>query len=205
MVARVPPVSRQIDAAAKRQLIVNHDDLLVMARADWMVIIESEADPAWHTPSHPPARQRFTLERVERTVVPDQDVDTQVWTPLRDEGEQRIEPGRRAVIAEPWREVDRRGHIPTEDEHRVARCEQRLSHQLKIMSRILDTVEAVRAVEPPAVPSGIRHALRGTTHSAGLARRRVRLMNHANVSGTTTNTAAVSAVPGEGLRSACVS
>ena len=31
-------------------------------------------------------------------------------------------------------------------------------------------------------------ASRGTTHSAGLARRRARLMNHANVNGTPTNT-----------------
>ena len=217
MVARVPTVSRQIDAAAKGQLIVNHHDLLVMAGAYWMVIIESEADAAWHTPSEPPPRQRFTLERVQRTVIPDQDVDTQVRTPLRDKGDQRIEPGRRVSTAEPGREVDGRGDIPTEDEHRVARFEQRPSHQLKIVSRILDTVKAIRAVEPPAVPSGLDDrplrtrardrpgTLRGTTHSASLARRRARLTNHANVSGTPRNTAAVSAVPGDGSRSACVS
>ena len=61
MVARVPTVSRQIDAAAKGQLIVNHHDLLVMAGAYWMVIIESEADAAC-APSHPPPRRACSAD-----------------------------------------------------------------------------------------------------------------------------------------------
>ena len=68
----------QIDAAAERQLIVDDDDLLVMAGADGMMVVEAEAHAARRAPTEPPARQRFALERVERAVIPHQDVDTQL-------------------------------------------------------------------------------------------------------------------------------
>ena len=44
MRARVPAMAGQIDAAAERQLIVDHDDLLMVAGADGMTIVEPESD-----------------------------------------------------------------------------------------------------------------------------------------------------------------
>ena len=176
MVARVPTVSRQIDAAAKGQLIVNHHDLLVMAGAYWMVIIEFEADAAWHTPSHPPPRQRLTLEREQRAVVPDQDV---TQAPRTRFAMKAISASSRvgASSLSP-REVDGRYDIPTEDGQQrralraapVSPAENSQPHP--------DTVKAVRAVEPPAVPSWLDDrppgtcldvvvTLRGTAYSAG--------------------------------------
>ena len=44
MGARVPAMARQIDAAAERQLIVDHDNLLMVGAADGMMIVESEVE-----------------------------------------------------------------------------------------------------------------------------------------------------------------
>ena len=91
-------MARQVDAAAERQLVVDDDDLLMMRGADGMVVVEAEADASRHAPAQAPARERIALERVERAVVPRQDVAPQVRAPLRDEGQQLVEPRRSAVV-----------------------------------------------------------------------------------------------------------
>ena len=93
--ARVPAMAGQIDAAAERELVVDDDDLLMVRAADGMAIVEAEPDAARHPPAEPPSRERIALERVERAVVPGQDVAAQVRAPAGDEREQLVEPRRR--------------------------------------------------------------------------------------------------------------
>ena len=84
----------QIDAAAERELIVDDDDLLMMRAADGMTIVEAESHVRVHPPAQPPSRQRVALERVERGVVPDQDVAAKLRPLSRDEREQLVESRR---------------------------------------------------------------------------------------------------------------
>ena len=85
----------QIDAAAERQLVVRDDDLLMVRPAEGMAIVELEADAARHPPAKPPSRERIALERVERSVIPDEDVATKLRAAPDHEREQLVEPGRR--------------------------------------------------------------------------------------------------------------
>jgi hypothetical protein len=79
-------MARQIDAPAERQLIVDHDNLLVMGGADGMVIVKSEPNAVRHPPPQSPSRQGIALERVECAVVPRQDVAPKLWASPRDKG-----------------------------------------------------------------------------------------------------------------------
>ena len=114
MRARVPSVAGQIDAAAERELIVNDHDLLMVAAADRMAVVEAESHAARHSPAESPSRERIALERVEGPVVPDQDVAAKTWTPSRDEGQQLVEASRRLRRTARPDEIDgaRRGPSP---------------------------------------------------------------------------------------------
>ena len=91
-----------------------------------------------------------------------------------------------------------------------------LSDQREIVGGILDAEELVRAIHAPAVLSGAYDrslacgcaADRGSRlgfHAVVLARRSERLMIHASVSGTLTNSSATPIVGSVGWRSTIVS
>src|SRR5688572_7577267 len=90
MRTRVPAVAGQIDAATEGEPIINHDDLLMMRAADWMMIVKAKSHVAMGTPAKLPSRPWIALERVECGVVPNQDVTAQLWPPSGDEGQQFI-------------------------------------------------------------------------------------------------------------------
>src|SRR5687768_15806190 len=92
MRARVPSMTGEIDATRKGELIVNNDDLLMMRAADRVTIVKAEPHVAMCAPAQLPPRPRVALERVERGVIPDQDVAAQLRPPSRDERQQFIEP-----------------------------------------------------------------------------------------------------------------
>ena len=190
MRARIPAMARQIDAAAERQLIVDNDDLLMMASADGMVIVEPESHAARHPPSQPPARERIAFERVERAVVPRQDVTPKVRASPRDIRQQLIEPRRRLRFV--WRlrarqQIGVGGDVPAQAEHALARVEQRPPDKTEIVGGVLNAVKPRRAVDAPAVPARL------DDHSAGLNRRKAWLIATASVNGTTMNSASMSA------------
>ena len=83
----------EIDATTKGELIVNDDDLLMMRAANGVTIVEPESHVAMRTPAQLPSRPRVALERVERGVVPDQDVAAKLRPPSRDERQQFVESG----------------------------------------------------------------------------------------------------------------
>ena len=120
MRARVPAMARQIDAAAERQLIVDHDHLLVMAGADGMTVVKPEPHASRHSPSEPPSRERIALERVERSVVPRQDVATKVRATSCDIREQLVEPRRRVrrLGGDAREQIDVGHDVPAQNEDR---------------------------------------------------------------------------------------
>jgi hypothetical protein len=210
----VPAVAGQIDAAAERELVVDDDDLLMVTAGDGVPIVKSKPYVPRHPPSQPPSRQRIALERVERSVVPRQNVAAKLGAATRDEGEQLRELAWRASGAATRLEIDRRRDIPAQHEHRVLRRQQRLLHEHEVVCRVLHAVKSVRTLDSPAVRARSDDQRRGgvsadrrrahADHTAGLARRSARFITHASVSGTETNTAAVSRVAGVGRSSAFV-
>ena len=95
----------------------------------------------------PPARQRLALERVDRAVVPRQDVATQLpgaaWSTNASSSSSRVGA---SVASRAGVEIDRGREVPAEDEDRVARVEQRASHQPEVVRGILDAVNAASRV-----------------------------------------------------------
>ena len=144
----------QIDAAAERQLVVHHDDFLMVGAADRMAVVESEPDLSRHLPPETPPRQRIAFERVERGMVPDQKVATKMRAASNDKGEQLVEPGRGVGRRGPRQEINRSHDVPTQNEHCLAGVEQRLPDQPEIVRAILDAVKSARALDPPAVFPG---------------------------------------------------
>ena len=208
-------MARQIDAAAERQLIVDHDNLLMMGGADGMVIVKSESNAARHPPSEPPSRQRIALERVECAVVPRQDVAPKLWASSCDKRQQLVEPRRRVRRRDAGVQIDVGRDVPAQTEHGLAGAEQGLPDQAEVVGSILNAVKAGRALDAPAVLSRLDDSVwrvcdvafntrGGADHSAGLNRRNARLISNASVSGTTTNSAAPINVPGDGSRNAFV-
>ena len=111
MRACVPAMAGQIDAAAERELVVDHNDFLMMRATDGVVVVEAEPHAARGSPAEPPSRERIALERVERGVVPNQNVAAKLWAPTGYEDEQIAESGRR-VGNGPWLEINSCGDIP---------------------------------------------------------------------------------------------
>ena len=197
----------QVDAAAEGKLIVHDDDLLMVRTADGMTIVEAEMDAAMSAPPQAPSGPRVALERVERRVVPDQDVAMQAWLLAGDEPEQLVESRRFRlrlrlrrdfVRTRRGQQIHAREDVPAEDEHRAASAEQRLPDQPEIVGAVLHAVELVGALDAPAVLPRLDDGIRGCVSAdptrdslhAGLVRRRARLISQARVSGTLTNSSA---------------
>ena len=183
--ARVPAMARQIDAAAERQLIVDDDDLLMVQAPTGWRSSKPNRTRSRHAPAEPPSRERIALERVEGAVVPRQDVATKCRPPSCDICEQLVEPrwrGRPSGWRDARQQIGVGVDIPAENEHRAAGVQQRPPHQPEIVGGILNAVEAVRALDSPAVSSWLDD--RVDRRSCG---RSARLISHASVSGTATN------------------
>ena len=143
MRAGVPAMARQIDAAAKGQLIVDDDDLLMVAGADRMMVVEAEAHAAVACataaasasaararacrPSRNPRSGCSNAARAARCVTNAISSSSRVGA---------------SVASRAGLEIDRGRDVPAENEDRVARVEQRASHQPEIVGGILDAVEA---------------------------------------------------------------
>ena len=83
---------RQIDAAAEGQPIVDHNDFLMMGAANGMPVVEAEPDPPRRSPAETQRAKWIAFERVQRRVVPDQDVAAELRVASDDVGEQLVEP-----------------------------------------------------------------------------------------------------------------
>ena len=148
---RVPPMPRQVDAAGEGERVVDDDDLLVVRRAERMVIVEPEVHAPGHAPSQAPSREGIPLERVEGRVVPGEEVAAQLRLATHDPGQQLVEPGRRAVGRAARHEIERRRDVPPDAENGVARLEHGLPGQAEVVGGVLDAREPRCALDAPAV------------------------------------------------------
>ena len=111
-------------------------------------------------------------------------------------------------------QIDFREDVPSENEHRIARGEQRLPDQFEVVGGVLDAEDLMRAIDSPAVLACLndrcrrgrgcaRRLSRRHAHAVDLGRSE-RLINQASVSGMLTIKIAPTTVAGEGLRSTIV-
>ncbi len=91
MSARIPAVGSHVDPAADREIVIDDDDLLVVAGADRVRGIVLEIDPILERPAdqvehHQPAKQRF-----DEREIPLEDVDAQARGALCEPDDERSE------------------------------------------------------------------------------------------------------------------
>src|SRR5690606_12050947 len=65
VLALVPAAERDVDAAAKRDLIIDDDDFLMMARAEGDCVVGAIVDIRWGPHAPFPARKRLAFRREE--------------------------------------------------------------------------------------------------------------------------------------------
>ena len=114
-------MSGQIDATAEGELVVDYDDLLVVGPADRNAIVEPEPDASRRPPTKLPSRERVALQRVERGVVPDEDVAAQVRASACDEASSSSSCVGASDAVGARQEIDSRKDVPTQDEDSVTR------------------------------------------------------------------------------------
>ena len=156
MLAGVPSMSGEIDPAAERELVVDHDHLLMVRAAQRVAGVEGEVQVPRHPPPEPQPGERIAFERVHGRIVPGQQIDLQQRRPPGDVPQQRRKHGRTVGGCFSRQQIGIGHGVPAEDEHRVPRAEHGFAHQPEIIRRILDAVEPVRTIHAPAVHAGLR-------------------------------------------------
>ena len=74
MGTRVPAINGDVDTAAKGDIIIDHDHLLVMRSRRWMMAVQPQVNLRILDPQGGP-HQRFCLkQRLERAGIPPQDM-----------------------------------------------------------------------------------------------------------------------------------
>jgi len=148
MVRRVPTLAGQVDASAKRDGIVDDDDLLMMRAAGRMRIVELQVHAPMRFPAPSPShgRRRFPIRRVDHREIPVEHVDVQVAPAAREVVEVGPEPGPGAVVLA--RKVDAAiaVEVPRQDEDGV-RGELRRAHERPEIVVPVDDAEMVAVVD----------------------------------------------------------
>ena len=154
MVGRdVPAAHGQVDAAAIGDGVVDDHELLVMRRAERQMAVEQNLDSLRLAMPEDEARKELAVHRVEDWVVPQQNLDRQLWPALQQPLEQLADldgcavGGPRAAF-EPRAAVQ----LPAQNEDRVLRGEQRSAERCEVV-RGVDENGRARGVRAP--PAGI--------------------------------------------------
>ncbi len=159
MRGRVPAGARQVEPADEREPVVDHDELLVMRRAARMRIVEPEPDAAMRAPAGPIHGRPVALQRVDHREVPREHVDAQIVAG----GRERVQEGRervgQRVVGAAGREPHPAVHVPADDEHRVARAQQRGAQRREVRIAVDQHREAVRAADRVAVAPAFEQAV----------------------------------------------
>src|SRR5690606_11390048 len=138
MIARVPAPVGHIDPAAHGQRIVDHDDLLVVAAADRVDVIELQVDPLARQPAKQIEHHRAPGQQLERADPPFQDVNLEPRAMPAEPRDEVPEPGRVLPIprllapASAVREMDARIEIPPDQQYPLTGFEHRLLHEIEI-------------------------------------------------------------------------
>ena len=154
MLRRIPAGMREIEAADERDGIVDDDDLLVVRRADRMLAVEPELEPAVRLPVELEHGQPLALERIHHREIPRQRVRAQTAARCRHCVQEVAERLRKAVVRafgdEPQPAVD----VPADDEDRMARGGDRPAHRAEIRIGVDQHGQPMRTLDAPAVAPG---------------------------------------------------
>jgi hypothetical protein len=121
MRGRVPARTGQVDAAREREPVVDHDELLMMRRAERVLAIELECHVPVRAPAELVNRQPFAFECIQHREIPCEHVDAQVAPPLHQRAQKIGEPGGQAVACAGGCQLQAAIDVPADDEDRVAR------------------------------------------------------------------------------------
>src|SRR6185369_2266251 len=168
MVARVPAVRAEVEAAGERDGVVDDDDLLMMARADRMAAVETEAQSAVSAPPEFHERQRLALERVDHRKVPVEDVRVQVAA-LRHDCVQEIAEatgqGVRDIGTDAYPTID----VPAENQDRAFCTLERGGERPEVRIAVDEEGDAIGVLTAPAVPPR-RDDRGGRLHASAIRR-----------------------------------
>jgi hypothetical protein len=160
----VPPVDGEVDAAAERHRVVDHDDLLVVHGPRGVRPVDGEvhplaAEPVHHRDGGDASPQ--ALERGQQPQVGSQDVHLE-GGPLADqrsqEGTQLVVSGQRLAAGL----EDRPGvEVPPDEQDAVLRAQHRRLGVAKVVGRVDDEGEPLGPLEAPARLPGDQEAFAG--------------------------------------------
>ena len=121
MLRRVPALAGQVDASAKRDRIVDDDDLLVMRAAGRMRVVELQVHAPMRFPAPSPShgRRRFAIRRVDHREVPVEHVDVKVAPATCQVVQIAAELGARALVLAAIIEAAAAVEVPRDDEDRL--------------------------------------------------------------------------------------
>jgi len=149
MVGRVPTSGRNVDPAARRQIIVDHHDLLVVAAARRVRRIETEIDRVGLPPPRQPDHRLRPEELLHRTEIPLENVDLALGLVAGEVEEKAAQ--RLALAMLVGIERDPRIEVPPDNEDAFLRGEHRPADMAIIIGRIDDHAGFAGARDPPAI------------------------------------------------------
>src|SRR5262249_32290101 len=137
MLGRVPAPQREVDAAAIRDAVVDHDELLVVRGAHRQMGVEPDLGATALTPSEDETREQLAPGRLEQRVVPEHDRHFELVLAAQQELEQPAELARRAVAAVALaHEARATVELPSQDEDRTFGLEQRGPQRAEVIRGI---------------------------------------------------------------------
>src|SRR5690606_2303158 len=149
MLAAVPSPCRHVDAAAKGDAIVDHDDFLVMRRGKRMGAIQLEGNALVPFPAEDGEKSGAAEQRLDGARIPAQQSDLKVWRAVG-EPENEIAEFLRPLACV-ITETDAGIEIPSDQIDAVPRLQHGLARHDEIISRIDNERKALRRLRPPVV------------------------------------------------------
>ena len=121
----VPAAVRRVEPPCERDAVVDDHDLLMLARAERMVIVEAQLQSAVMLELEPVDRQPLPLERVQHRPVPVQHAHLQASPPAHERVQEIAEFGRKPVVLAVPEQAQSRVDVPGENQHGAPRLTQR--------------------------------------------------------------------------------
>ena len=152
MPARVPAIGGHVDPAAEGEPVVDHRDLVVMARTGRVRSVELEVDLVARRPAGQPQDGRPSAEQFDRANVPLENVDLQAGPVLRQPGQEGTKFGGRAVVGIVV-EADPGIEVPADQQDLLFRTKHRLPGEAKVIRRVDDQAGTAGSLDSPAIPA----------------------------------------------------
>ena len=157
---RIPAAAREVEPAHERDLVVHHDDLLVMAGRDRVRGVEAELQPLARAELVAEHGQPLAIEREHHREVPAQHVHAEL-APAPDqcleELAQRLGP---TVLRAARNEAGAAVDVPGDDLDAALRAHHGLARRGEVGAGVDQEADPVRALDAPAVAPGLQQRRR---------------------------------------------